>query len=121
QITRTSTVDDALARVRALVDKNIPVHVIYVVDDDEHLVGGVDLARLAIQPRERKVSEIIEPLVAKVTPDVDQEQVAAIFKKYSSDSLPVVDREGRLLGRIPHDDIVHVLVEQSEEDARTLA
>ena len=116
QVKKDATVTDAIARVRALVESDITVHGVYVVDDEDRLVGVVDLSRLILERGDRRIGEIAQPALAKVTPDVDQERVAAIFKKYSSVSLPVVDREGRMLGRILHDDIVHVIVEEAEED-----
>lgn len=117
QVRKGASIQDAINRVRALVDEDIAVHAVYVVDEEERLVGILELAQLLLNKPERPVGEIMEPPVVKVTPDVDQEQVAALFKKYSAVSVPVVDREGRMLGRILHDDIIHVLVEEAEEDA----
>jgi magnesium transporter len=54
--------------------------------------------------------------VISVTTDIDQEEVAQIFKKYDIVSLPVTDKAGKLLGRITVDDIVDVLEEEHEED-----
>jgi magnesium transporter len=116
-VEKTATVDDAVTKVRELVDQDIAVHMVYVIDDDGRLVGIVEIARLLLHRKDKVLSEIMEPSIAKVTPDVDQEQVAAIVKKYSLVSLPVVDREGKLLGRILHDDVIHVVAEEAEEDA----
>lgn len=117
QVRRSQTIDDAVARVRALVEDDIRVHNVYVVDDEDRLVGVVDIAALLLHRRETKISEIVESAVARVLPDVDQEQVARLFKKYGIYSLPVVDKEGRMLGRILHDDVIDVVVEEAEEDA----
>jgi magnesium transporter len=117
QVSEDQNIEDAIARVRKLVEEDIAVHGVWVVDDEEHLVGVVELPALLLNKPDRKIVEVMEPPVAKVTPDVDQEQVATIFKKYSAVSLPVVDREGRMLGRILHDDVMHVVVEEAEEDA----
>ena len=117
QVHKDATVETAIACVRSLVQEDIAIHAVYVVDDDEHLLGIVDLAHLLLHRADKRISTIMQPPVAKVTPDVDQEQVATLFKKYSAVSLPVVDREGRMLGRILHDDVMHVVVEEAEEDA----
>ncbi len=117
QVQRGASINEAIQRVRELVEEDIQVHGVYVVDADERLVGIVDIARLLLSKPDKAIGDIMEPPVAKVTPDVDQEQVAALFKKYSAVSLPVVDREGRMLGRILHDDIIHVVAEEAEEDA----
>lgn len=113
----TASVQDAISRVRELVEQDIAVHFIYVVDDAERLVGMIDVAHLLVHRGDKLVTQLMEPPLAKVTPEVDQEQVAGLFKKYSIVSLPVVDREGRLLGRILHDDVIHVVSEEAEEDA----
>lgn len=116
-VNKTQTVQDAIARVRELVEQDIAIHFVYVLDENERLVGSVNVAQLLVHRGDKSVLQIMEPPIAKVTPDVDQEQVAALFKKYSIVALPVVDREGRLLGRILHDDIIHVVSEEAEEDA----
>lgn len=117
QVKVSETVTDAIARVRELVEDDIQVHIVYVVDDEERLTGIVDIAHLLLHRGEKKISELVEPPVARVLPDLDQEQVARLFKKYGMFSLPVVDKEGRLLGRILHDDVIDVVVEEAEEDA----
>lgn len=117
QVRRNQTVDDAVARVRELVENDTQVYNVYVVDDQERLVGVVDIAALLLNRRDRVIGEIVEAPVAKVMPDLDQEQVARLFKKYGMFSLPVVDKEGRMLGRILHDDVIDVVVEEAEEDA----
>ncbi len=117
QVRRSQTVDDAVARVRDLVEQDTQVYSVYVVDDDDRLVGVVEIAALLLNRRDRVIGEITVPSVAKVLPDLDQEQVARLFKKYGMYSLPVVDKEGRMLGRILHDDVIDVVVEEAEEDA----
>jgi magnesium transporter len=117
QVAQTGSVDDAIARVRALVEDDILVNTVYVVDEEERLTGLVDISKLLLHRGDRKIADLVEAPVAKVLPDVDQEHVARIFKKYGIFSLPVVDKEGRLLGRIVHDDVIDVVVEEAEEDA----
>jgi magnesium transporter len=117
QVKSTATVEDAITRVRALVEDDISVQGVYVVDDEERLVGTVELSRLLLSRRDKNISDLMDAPIAKVLPDTDQEQVARIFKKYGIFALPVVDKEGRLLGRILHDDVIDVVVEEAEEDA----
>jgi magnesium transporter len=117
QAKMSETVADAIAKVRALVEDDIQVQVVYIVDDEERLAGIVEITRLLLHRGEKKIADIVEPVLAKVLPDVDQEEVARLFKKYGIFSLPVVDKEGRLIGRILHDDVIDVVVEEAEEDA----
>jgi magnesium transporter len=117
QVKITATVQDAIDCVRALVEDDIGVHVVYVVDEEERLIGTVELSRLVLTKPDRLIADLVEAPLVKVMPDTDQEQVARIFKKYGIYSLPVVDKESRLLGRIVHDDVIDVVVEEAEEDA----
>lgn len=117
QAKMSENVADAIAKVRALVEDDIQVQVVYIVDDEERLAGIVEITRLLLHRGEKKIADIVEPVLAKVLPDVDQEEVARLFKKYGIFSLPVVDKEGRLIGRILHDDVIDVVVEEAEEDA----
>jgi magnesium transporter len=116
QVRTNETVDAAIARVRALVDEDIAVHGVYVVDERDRLVGIMDLAKLLVNRADKKIADIMAPPVVKLTPDIDQEKVAALFKKYSQVSLPVVDADGRMLGRVLHDDVMHVAAGAATED-----
>ena len=117
QVRRGATIDEAIARVRELVEDDIMVHAVYVVDDTERLLGQVPLAKLLLNRKERPMVELLEQPPARVTPDVDQERVALLFRKYGLASMPVVDTDGRMLGRILFDDVVDVLAEEHDEDA----
>jgi magnesium transporter len=115
--TSETTVAQTVARVRKLVEQGTTIHRIYVVDDQGRLEGSADLVDLVLNSDETLLRDIMVPPVATVTPLVDQEVVAQLFRKYDLVSLPVVSESGMLLGRILVDDIVDVLAEEAEEDA----
>ncbi len=112
-----ATVREAIVKVREFAEEGTEIHRIYVVDDDQRLVGSVKPVDLVLNAEGIQIADIIEPPVATVTPLVDQEEVAHLFSKYDLVALPVVDDEGVLLGRIVFDDVVDVLAEEAEEDA----
>jgi magnesium transporter len=62
------------------------------------------------------INNITKPLKYYVSPEEDQEEVAHTFAKYDLKYLPVVDKEGVLLGQITHDDIQDVIEEEASED-----
>jgi magnesium transporter len=94
---------------------------IYVLDAAFRLKGTVALARVFRTGREVRLSDImVEPVVA-LRPDMDQEEVAFLFQKYSLPSAPVVDEAGRLTGMITIDDIVLVMASESSEDLLALS
>jgi magnesium transporter len=116
-----STVGHAVEAVRATADQAGAFHYVYVVDDDRKLVGVLNLVRLMLAPPDRPITDLIRTDIQKVSPEVDQEDVARMFKRYDLVALPVVDDEGRLLGRILHDDAADVLEEEADEDILRMA
>jgi magnesium transporter len=94
---------------------------VYVVNEHDILIGIVPLRALILAKPEQKVSEVMVKDVITAMVDMDQEQVAQLFRKYDFISLPVVDQQGKLLGRILVDDIVDVIQEEASEDIYRLA
>ena len=92
------------------------VHTVYVVDDDERLVGTLSLKKLLTNSTKTKVSQIFNPTVISVKAAMDDEEVAVIMQKYDLVVLPVIDDLGRLLGRITIDDVLDVMKEEAERD-----
>jgi len=117
----TATVDQAIEAVRAQAEEVGDFHLVYVVDDYRHLVGVLGLGQLILAAPDRPIRELISHEIQAVTPELDQEDVARMFKRYDLVALPVIDEQGRLLGRILHDDIVDVLEEEAGEDIMHMA
>lgn len=111
----------AVERVRQLAPKVGEIISVYVTDENGVLKGIVPLHRLILEPPERKVEEVMSGDVISAQVDMDQENVAALFRKYDFFALPVVDQENKLLGRILVDDIVDVIEEEASEDIYRLA
>jgi magnesium transporter len=120
-IPEDATVAQAVAAIRAATAQVGPLHFVYVVDREGCLTGVVKLDRLVLSDLGQLVGDLMEPETLAVTPEMDQEHVARIFARYDLLSLAVVDEEGRLLGRILHDDVVDVLVQEAEEDLLQMA
>ncbi|MDI6726406.1 MAG: magnesium transporter [Smithellaceae bacterium] len=109
-------VRDAIQSVIRHAEENDNIYDVFVVDEDNRLIGAVPLQKLITSKRTGPISESIDRDIPSVTVDVDQEQVARMFKKYDLVSLPVVDHERRLVGRITVDDVVDVIEEETSED-----
>ncbi|MDW7681439.1 MAG: magnesium transporter, partial [bacterium] len=88
---------------------------------DNVLVGIVSLQKLILASAETSVSEIMDRDVISVKTEVDQEEVANIVKKYDLVSIPVVDENNRLMGRITFDDVADVMEEEASEDIHRMA
>jgi magnesium transporter len=120
-VPESATVDRVIDAVRATAEQAGAFHYVYVVDDERRLVGVLKLVKLLLSPPEVLIRDLIKTDIQMVTPDVDQEDVARMFKRYDLVALPVVDEEGRLLGRILHDDAADVLEEEADEDILRMA
>jgi magnesium transporter len=92
------------------------IHYVYVVDNDNHLVGVLDIGRLLLAASLTIVSQIMNDVIATADVDMDQEKVATIFRKYDLLAIPVIDKDNHLLGRITVDDILDVIEEEATED-----
>jgi magnesium transporter len=96
------------------------VYDIYVVDDDDRVLGRVRNRHLLTHAPHVKLSEFMRSDVRTVPVTMDQEQIAEIVKDYDLASVAVVDGKGRLVGRIMVDDIVDVVVQEATEDIHKL-
>lgn len=94
---------------------------VFVVDDSDKLTGLVSLKRLLLSAAHEPLSEIMDRDYISVQTDVDQEDVARLMERYDLVSLPVVDFDGKLVGRITIDDIVDVIREEAEEDIQYMS
>ncbi|MFH0844046.1 MAG: magnesium transporter [Pseudomonadota bacterium] len=115
------TVQEAIDTLRKKREEVENVYYLFVVDDSNKLVGVVSLKDLVVEPPERKVREIMNQEVISVPVTKDQEEVYHLFKKYDLVAIPVVDEQGRLVGRITHDDIIDVIEEEADEDFSMMA
>jgi magnesium transporter len=97
------------------------MHYAFVVDGGGHLVGQISLLKLLLAPAHKPVAKVMEldPIRAQVSDD--QEEVANLFIRHDLVSLPVVDGEDRLVGRVTVDDAMDVLEEEATEDVARLA
>ncbi|NCD71970.1 magnesium transporter [Mucilaginibacter agri] len=91
-------------------------YTIYAVNDADVLQGIVSLKDIIKSRSNVLVSDILKADYVYVKADVDQEEVARLISQYNLTSIPVVDDNLRLLGRITVDDIIDVMEEESTED-----
>ncbi len=112
---------DAVEAVREHARDIDEIYAIFVVDEEERLKGIVSLKHLVLSPAATPIREVMDADFISVTTGVDQEEVARIMERYDLVSLPVLDREGRLVGRITIDDVVDVIRREAEEDMQIMS
>ncbi len=116
-----ATIQDAIDFVRRMAEEVENPQRVYVVNANEQLVGVLSIMDLVLKAPDIRVRDVMERNVVSVPVDMDQEQVAALFSRYDEFSMPVVDAEQRLVGRITVDDIIDVMEEEATEDISHIA
>ena len=112
----TVTAGEAIEEIRRQAEEMEGFYQVFVVDPANRLVGLLPLNQLVTSPPGRSVREFMEPAEITVTPDRDQEEVARLIARYNVPSIPVVDGNGVLLGRVTFDDVIDVVEAETTED-----
>lgn len=107
---------DALDEIIRQSEEMEDFYTIYVVDDREILKGILSVKDIIKAKADAKVADIVKTNFVYVKAELDQEDVAKLISQYNLASIPVVDDNMRLLGRITVDDIIDVMEEESTED-----
>jgi magnesium transporter len=97
------------------------VYTVYVVDDDDRLVGTVSLKQMLIAPERTVIKDIYNEDVHAVEAHTPAEEVAQIAEKYDLVVIPVVDQWNRLIGRITVDDVMDVVREETSKDYQMMS
>lgn len=108
--------DEMIEYIRKSHEEVENIHYVFVVDDKNILLGIIEISRLLLAKPQREARDIMDKNVISVPVDMDQEQVAHMFRKYDIYILPVVDKANQLLGRITVDDIIDVIDDEASED-----
>jgi magnesium transporter len=115
-VAEDGTVEDVVKMIREKGKKVKNLYHVWVVDHLKRLTGVVSLKDLLMEAPKRKINEFMNPEVISVDVNMDQEDVALMFKKYDLVNIPVVNANSLLVGRITHDDIIDVIEEEVDED-----
>ncbi|MGH7530928.1 MAG: magnesium transporter [Gemmatimonadales bacterium] len=111
-----ATLGDAIEEIRRQSGEDDDLYQVFAVDGAGRLLGIVPVARLIVSSPERRVRDVMEPAAAEVRPEQDQEHVARLMARYNLVAVPVVDDQGRLLGRVTFDDVIDVVEAETTED-----
>ncbi len=112
------TVSRCIREMRRQADEIDDIYTIYVVDDEGKFLGVLSLKQLLFSSSSVKttIEDLYEPDALAVEAEMDGEEVARIMEKYDLVVLPVINAEGKLLGRITIDDVVDVIKDEAEKD-----
>jgi magnesium transporter len=113
---RSWTASKALAELRRVGPHADSTYYLFVVDENNLLLGVVGLRELVTAPEEKLISEIMTQDIVSVPVTMDQEECARLLSRHGFLALPVVDEIGRFVGVITADDLIEVTVNEATED-----
>jgi magnesium transporter len=115
------SVDEAISYLRKQAREYVgTLRYLYVLDEQQRLLGVVALRSIFSSPPETRVRDIMRTDVVAATEDMDQEELSRRFAQHAFNAIPIVDREGRMKGIVTVDDIVHIVAEEATEDIQKL-
>lgn len=115
------TVVECVEEIRKQAENVDRFYAIYVVDENDTLLGRVALQDLILKDAKTIVGDITEKGGVAVETYLSDKEVADLMKKYDLESMPVVNVQGQLVGRITIDDVVDVITEQAEAERQAMA
>ncbi len=115
------TVDEAISYLRRDARaREKTVYYVFVVDNEEHLLGVVSFRDLLVAQGDKLVRDIMRTEVISAPEDLDQEALSKLFMRHHLLMMPVVDAEGHIKGVVNLNDIVDVVQEEATEDIQKL-
>jgi magnesium transporter len=115
-LSKNLTTTEALNKIKKIAPDTEIIDTIFVADSNKKLVGSVDLRDILSSDDEKKLEELMDDNIIKVSADVDQEIVAQQVAKYDLTVIPVINKSGILIGIITVDDIIDVIEAENTED-----
>jgi magnesium transporter len=110
------TVEDAISQLRQHAGHIEMIYYAYVLDEAQHLIGVVSFRELLAADRSKKVRDVMRTDFASVSEEEDKEVVAQLLAKRRLIALPVLDRQGRMLGIVSSTDLAGVVQQEASED-----
>ena len=121
KVNKNWTVLRCVREMRRQAEEIDVVHAVYVVDNNDILLGSLSLKKLLTTSTKTEISEIFEKSIRSVTSTTEDAEVTRIMKKYDLFVVPVIDEIGRLLGRITLDDVVDIIQEEADSNYQLMS
>lgn len=110
-----------IEEIRRQAENVQKIYAVYVVDDNQKLLGRVALKDMILAKSNTKIADIYTKEVISVFTYQSEEEIAEIIQKYDLEAVPVVNVSGKLVGRITVDDVIDVIREIAEQERNLMA
>lgn len=114
------SLNQCIEEIRRQTENVEKCYSVYVVDSEDKLLGRVSLKKIVLSSEHTIIRDIYEKDIISVESYLPAEEVADIMQKYDLEAVPVVNIQGKLLGRITIDDIMDFVTEQTELDIQAM-
>ncbi|MDN4164954.1 magnesium transporter [Cytophagales bacterium LB-30] len=115
------TIVQCIDEIRRQAENVQKIYSVYVVDQKGKLLGRVSLKKIILAEDHAKIADIYDPEIITVESHMEEREVADIMQKYDLEAVPVVNLQGKLIGRITIDDILDVITDIQEEERQIMA
>ena len=115
-------VGEALKHIRAVAREKESIYACYVLEPGTgQLLGSVSLRDLVMAELDAPVTQVMRRKPVTVDAEDDQEAVAQKIGKYNLLAVPVLEKDGNVVGFVTVDDVIDVLIEEQTEDIMRMA
>ena len=118
---KSMTVEAAIKHIRRTGEESESIYTCYVTDASRRLEGVLTVKELLLAGDEEIVADLMETDLITAETTEDREEAVARMMKYDFITMPVVDRENRLVGIVTVDDVMDVMEEEATEDFEKMA
>ncbi|MDR9415032.1 MAG: magnesium transporter [Gracilimonas sp.] len=115
------TIARSMEHIRKYGETAETINVIYVVDDNEHLIDDLRITHLILADQDDKIESLMDRSFEALSVYDDQEEAVKMLAKYDRVALPAVDTDGVLVGIVTADDVIDVAEEETTEDMQKMA
>ncbi len=110
-----------IEEIRRQAENVEKIYAVYVVDDKDELIGRVSLKEIVLAKSNTKIADIYNSEIISVYTYQKEEEIADLMQKYDLEAAPVINVQGKLVGRITVDDIIDVITELADQERKLMA
>lgn len=119
-VLKNNTVGEVMKRLQVESIDAETIYYLYVIDEQEHLLGVVSLRELIVSHQDKKIEHIMNKHLISVFHFTHQREVVSIIKKYDFLAVPVITEQGKLIGIVTVDDVIDTMELAAQQDIESI-